>query len=238
MSQSLADQLATTALSGGNAGFIEDLYEQFLRDPSSLDPAWVRYFKDLPGSGAEIAHGPIRERLLARAQMPAGAAAATPKGAPSDGASAKQGAVSRLIQVYANRGHLIAKLDPLGLQERAKPYVLDLQYFGLSEADLDTEFFTGSRNHAIPERTALKNILRDLKFIYTDTIGAEFAHVSDTEERLWLQDSFQVGRMQHRFSVEEKKNILWQLTAAEGWNATCTPSTSVRSASRWRAATV
>ena len=50
MSQSLADQLATTALSGGNAGFIEDLYEQFLRDPSSLDPAWVSYFKGLPGS--------------------------------------------------------------------------------------------------------------------------------------------------------------------------------------------
>jgi 2-oxoglutarate dehydrogenase E1 component len=216
MSQSLADQLATTALSGGNAGFIEDLYEQFLRDPSSLDPAWVNYFKGLQGSGVEIAHGPIRERLLARAQKPAVAAASSAQGAPSDGASAKQGAVSRLIQVYANRGHLIANLDPLGLQERAKPYVLDLQYFGLSEADLDTEFFTGSRNHAIPERTTLRNILRDLKFIYTDTIGAEFAHVSDTEERLWLQDGFQVGRMQHRFSADEKKNILWQLTAAEG----------------------
>jgi 2-oxoglutarate dehydrogenase E1 component len=215
MSQSLADQLASTALSGGNAGFIEDLYEQFLRDPGSLDPAWVSYFKGLRGSGVEIAHGPIRERLLARAERPALAAAAA-QGAASDGASAKQGAVSRLIQVYANRGHLIAKLDPLGLSERAKPYVLDLQYFGLSDADLDTEFFTGSRNHAIPERTTLKNILRDLKFIYTDTIGAEFAHVSDTEERLWLQDSFQVGRMQHRFSVDEKKNILWQLTAAEG----------------------
>ncbi len=69
---------------------------------------------------------------------------------------------------------------------------------------------------AIPERAKLKNILADLKFIYTDTIGAEFAHVSDTEERLWLQDGFQVARMQHRFSAEEKKNILWQLTAAEG----------------------
>jgi len=214
MSQSLADQLATTALSGGNAGFIEDLYEQFLRDPGSLTPAWVSYFKGLQGSGVEIAHGPIRERLLARAERPPVAAPA--QGAASDGASAKQGAVSRLIQVYANRGHLIANLDPLGLSERAKPYVLDLQYFGLSDADLDTEFFTGSRNHAIPERTTLKNILRDLKFIYTDTIGAEFAHVSDTEERLWLQDSFQVGRMQHRFSADEKKNILWQLTAAEG----------------------
>jgi 2-oxoglutarate dehydrogenase E1 component len=213
MSQSLADQLATTALSGGNAGFIEDLYEQFLRDPSAVDPAWARYFGGLQGNGGEIAHGPIRERLLARVQQPPAAAAPASQ---SDGASAKQGAVSRLIQVYANRGHLIAKLDPLGLQERAKPYVLDLQYFGLSDADLDTEFFTGSRNQAIPERTTLRNILKDLKFIYTDTIGAEFAHVSDTDERLWLQDGFQVARMQRRFSADEKKNILWQLTAAEG----------------------
>jgi 2-oxoglutarate dehydrogenase E1 component len=213
MSQSLADQLATTALSGGNAGFIEDLYEQFLRDPGGVDPAWREYFKGL-GSNADIAHGPIRERLLARLQQPRPPAAAP--SSQSAGASAKQGAVSRLIQVYANRGHLIANLDPLALQERAKPYVLDLQYFGLSDADLDTEFFTGSRNQAIPERATLRKILADLKFIYTDTIGAEFAHVSDTEERLWLQDGFQVARMQRRFSVEEKKNILWQLTAAEG----------------------
>jgi len=213
MSQSLADQFATTALSGGNAAYIEDLYDEFLRDPSGIDPAWREYFERLQGGG-DIAHGPIRERLLARATLPAGTQA--PQGGPVDGASAKQGAVSRLIQVYANRGHLVANLDPLGLQERAKPYVLDLQYFGLSDADLDTEFFTGSRNHAIPERTTLKNILRDLKFIYTDTIGAEFAHVSDTEERLWLQDRFQIARMQWRFSADEKKNILWQLTAAEG----------------------
>src|SRR6201996_1096799 len=214
MSQSLADQLATTALSGGNADFIEDLDEQFLRDPGSRSSAWAEYFKGLGANGGEIAHGPIRERLLARAQQPP-TAAASPSAA-SDGASAKQGAVSRLIQVYANRGHLVAKLDPLGLQERAKPYVLDLQYFGLSDADLETEFFTGSRNRAIPERSKLKKILADLKFIYTDTIGAEFAHVSDTEERLWLQDRFQLQRLQLRFTAEEKKNILWQLTAAEG----------------------
>jgi 2-oxoglutarate dehydrogenase E1 component len=215
MSQSLDDQLATTALCGGNAGFIEDLYEKFLRDPKAVDPAWAAYFSGLKGGATgEVAHTPIRERLLARLQS-------TPtqsggQSAESGGASAKQGAVSRLIQVYANRGHLVANLDPLGLQERAKPYVFDLEYFGLSDADLNTEFFTGSRNSAIPERTKLKDILADLKFIYTDTIGAEFAHVSDTDERLWLQDSFQVQRMQRRFSVDEKKNILWQLTAAEG----------------------
>jgi len=215
MSQSLADQFATTALSGGNAGFIEDLYEQFLKDPAAVDPTWAAYFSRVKGAATgEVAHAPIRERLLARIQAPP-----TKSGrqrTDGGGASAKQGAVSRLIQVYANRGHLVANLDPLGLQERAKPVVLDPEYFGLSEADLDTEFFTGSRNAAIPERAKLKDILADLKFIYTDTIGAEFAHVSDTDERLWLQDSFQVARMQRRFSVDEKKNILWQLTAAEG----------------------
>jgi len=213
MSQSPADQLATTALSGGNADFIEDLYEQFLKDPSAVEPAWAAYFGQLKGA-ADVAHGPIRERLAARVKLPP-ARGGVP-GGESDGASAKQGAVSRLIQIYANRGHLVANLDPLGLEVRAKPYVLDPEYLGLSDADLDTEFFTGSRNHAIPERAKLKDILADLKFIYTDTIGAEFAHVSNSDERLWLQDNFQVARMQRRFSLDEKRNILWQLTAAEG----------------------
>jgi 2-oxoglutarate dehydrogenase E1 component len=214
MSQSLADQFASTALSGGNAGFIEDLYEQYLKDPRSVAPAWAAYFDRVrAGAVGEVAHSPIRERLSARLSMPPQSGG---QRGESGGASAKQGAVSRLIQVYANRGHLAANLDPLGLQQRAKPYVLDLEYFGLSAADLETEFFTGSRNAAIPERAKLSKIIGDLKFIYTETIGAEFAHVSDTDERLWLQDSFQVARMHRRFSADEKKNILWQLTAAEG----------------------
>jgi len=215
MTQSLADQLAATALSGGNAGFIEDLYEKFLRDPASVDPAWAKYFGELKGTSTrEIAHGEIRERLLTRQERPPPATSGP--STAGDLASAKQGAVSRLIQVYANRGHLIANLDPLGLQERARPYVLNPEYFGLSDADLETEFFTNSRNAAIPGRSKLKNILSTLKFIYCDTIGAEFAHVSESEERIWLQDTFQSQRMKQRFTVEEKRNILWQLTSAEG----------------------
>jgi 2-oxoglutarate dehydrogenase E1 component len=218
MSQSLADQLAATALSGGNAGFIEDLYEKFLQDPASVDPAWAKYFGELKGTSTrETPHGEVRERLLMRRERPPVAPLATyDPSAAGDVASAKQGAVSRLIQVYANRGHLIANLDPLGLQERAQPYVLNLEYFGLSDADLETEFFTNSRNAAIAGRSKLKDILSTLKFIYCDTIGAEFAHVSDSEERIWLQDNFQSQRMQRRFTVDEKRNILWQLTSAEG----------------------
>jgi 2-oxoglutarate dehydrogenase E1 component len=215
MSQSFAELFATTALNGGNADFVEDLYERYLQNPEAVDPAWREYFAPIAaGSGREVAHGPVRARLLERLQHPAAAPAAADHG--SDEAGAKQGAVARLIQVYANRGHLVAKLDPLGLQQATKPFVLDLEYFGLSDADLETEFYTGSRTADFPSRATLREILDQLRFIYTDTIGAEFAHVSDTEERLWLQDHFQSARVKHRFSLDEKKNILWQLTAAEG----------------------
>jgi 2-oxoglutarate dehydrogenase E1 component len=202
MSASLADQLATTALSGANADFIEELYQRFLADPKSIDLGWAEYFASL-----QAGRPPEKPRLERR--PPAAAA-------DSGAASAKQAAVSRLIQVYANRGHLIAHLDPLNLTQRDKPAILDPAFFGLTAADMDTEFVTGSRTSAIPARMKLKDILAALHFIFSDTIGAEFAHVSDSEERLWLQDHFQAERLQHRFSTAEKKNILWQLTAAEG----------------------
>ena len=215
MNQSLAEQFATSMLYGGNADFVEDLYEQFLRDPAAVDPAWRRYFAGLGGAGpADIAHGPLRQRLAERSRV-TGALRARDSG-PADEASARQGAVSRLIQVYASRGHLCARLDPLGLQTIDKPSVLELDHFGLSEADLDREFFTGSRTAEFPKRATLRYILATLTTIYMDTIGAEFAHVSNTEERLWLQDQFQAAQITRRFTADEKKNILWQLTAAEG----------------------
>jgi 2-oxoglutarate dehydrogenase E1 component len=183
-----------------------------LLDPASVSPEWREYFTRLKaGEASETPHGPIIAEILARAK-----ASRAPAAADSHEASAKQGAVSRLIQVYANRGHLIANLDPLGLLRRPVPRVLELNYFGLSEADLDSEFFTGSRTPAIPRFMKLRDIIAQLRHIYCDTIGAEFAHVSDSEERLWLQDRYQDGRVLHRFSAEEKRGILWQLSAAEG----------------------
>ncbi len=120
------------------------------------------------------------------------------------------------MQTTSNRGHLIAKIDPLGLMQRPRPRVLDPAYVGLSEADLDTPFYTGSRNAWIGKRATLREILSRLEQVYCGTIGAEFAHVSDTDERLWLQDEFQLGRMEQRFSADERRNLLRHLTAAEG----------------------
>jgi 2-oxoglutarate dehydrogenase E1 component len=215
MAVSRNDQLQSTALFGSNADYVEDLYQLFLADPVSVDPQWQAYFAALPqASGVEAAHRSIQQAIAERARHP--------QAAPSLGLTAAaelsetQGAVSRLIQIYTNRGHLVANLDPLGLVKRERPRVLDLEYFGLTEADLDTEFFTGARAHVVAKRTKLRDIIAQLKHIYCGSIGAEFAHISNTEERLWLQDEFQAGRTDFRFKSDERKNILWQLTAAEG----------------------
>ncbi|MHB1814672.1 MAG: 2-oxoglutarate dehydrogenase E1 component [Steroidobacteraceae bacterium] len=205
--------LEPTPLFGGNADFLDTLYEQYLRDPASCDVRWRQYFDALPGApGGEQPRARIEERLVARARQ--GHSLAPPGLARS--ADARQAAVSRLIQVWMNRGHLVANIDPLGLVERPRPHVLELEYFKLSPADLDAEFYTGSRTEAVRKRMPLREILRELKIIYGGTVGAEFAHISESTERLWLQDRFQAGRLQHRFTAEEKHNILWQLTAAEG----------------------
>jgi 2-oxoglutarate dehydrogenase E1 component len=223
--------LEPTPLYGGNAAYLEEfLYEQYLNDPASVPAAWRDYFDRLgPHAAGERARGPIEAAIAARARSAPAAPAAPGSQAGSSAAasgaaeaqagspaSAKQAAVSRLIQIWTNRGHLLAKLDPLGLTEHPRPRVLALDYFGLSDADLDTVFFTGSRMEAVPRRMKLRDILAQLEAIYAGTIGAEFAHVSNSEERLWLQDQFQAGRVLHRFGAEERRNILWQLTSAEG----------------------
>jgi 2-oxoglutarate dehydrogenase E1 component len=217
MGDSLRALLDSTPLGAGNAPYIESLYEQFLADPASVEAKWRDYFVALTGGARnETAHGPVRDALAQRAREPRAAVTAPAAASAASDASAKQGAVSRLIQVYANRGHLIADIDPLGLMRRPAPVVLDLDYFGLSEADLDSEFYTGSRSEAIAKRMKLRDIIAQLRHIFCGTIGAEFAHVSDSSERLWLRNEFQDGRVLQRFSAEERKTLLRELTSAEG----------------------
>jgi 2-oxoglutarate dehydrogenase E1 component len=215
--------LTATPLAAGNDAYVEAMYERYLAQPDSIDPKWRDYFASLGPTAQDVPHGPLVDELARRAKARRGSVAAgsgvTMAGgaAPTaDTAAAKQGAVSRMIQIFANRGHLIADIDPLGLMVRPVPKVLTLEYLGLTEADLGTEFLTGSRNEAIKPRLKLRDILAQLKQIYCGTIGAEFAHISDETERLWLQDRFQVGRMTQHYGPEQRKEILWHLTMAEG----------------------
>jgi 2-oxoglutarate dehydrogenase E1 component len=212
MSRSLRELYESSPFSSAQAPYLEEQYERYLSDPASVSSEWRDFFGPF-GPPAGAAARPAAPRPLPDPGRPSTAAPAYP--VPTTNVE-KQASVSRLIQFYANRGHLIADIDPLGLMQRPMPRVLDPAYVGLTEADMDTEFHTASRTSGVDKQMRLSLILKQLRQIYAGRIGAEFAHVSTSEERLWLQDRFQDGRLLHQFTNDERVNLLWQLSAAEG----------------------
>lgn len=217
MSPSLKEQIASTPLSGSNAGAIEKLYEQYLEQPDSVSAGWREFFKSLGDPQTEVAHSGIREKLLqeARDGRKTGRVVSSIPGKAVN-VGEKQAAVSRLIQVYSLRGHQIASIDPLGLMERRMPGVLKLDYLGLTESDMDAEFFTGGLAGMGNDRMKLRDILALLQKIYCGNIGAEFAHISRARERLWLRKRFEQGAAANILSDDERLYILEKLTSAEG----------------------
>ncbi len=217
MSNSLKEQLASTPLFGSNASAVERLYEQFLENPDAVPDGWRDYFATLGDPGTEVVHSRIRDDLLAQAASGRRSGTATRR-QPGQGlsAGAKQAAVARLIQVYSLRGHQIADIDPLGLMDRRVPGVLKLDYLGLTEADMDTEFSTGGLTGAPDERMKLRDLIEHLKSIYCGKVGAEFAHISRARERLWLRKRFEEASLADNLTNEERVWILDQLTSAEG----------------------
>ena len=217
MSNSLKEQLASTPLFGANAGAVERMYELYLENPSDVPDGWRDYFDTMGDPGAEVVHSKIRDDLLeqARSGRRRGTATTRTTGKPTTSGE-KQAAVARLIQVYSLRGHQIADIDPLGLMDRRVPGVLKLDYLGLTEADMDTEFFTGGLAGTGNERMKLRDILALLKTIYCGKVGAEFAHISRARERLWLRKRFEQGVAANRMSDEDRTWVLEHLTSAEG----------------------
>jgi len=217
MSTSIKEQLASTPLFGANATAIERLYEQYLEDPGSVPAGWRDYFGSMGDPDAEVIHSKIREELLAQASegRRAGTVTTRTSGKPVT-TGEKQAAVARLIQVYSLRGHQIADIDPLGIMDRRVPGVLKLDYLGLTDADMDTEFSTGGLAGTGDDRMKLRDILDLLKSIYCGKIGAEFAHVSRARERLWLRRRFEEGAAADTLTDEERLWTLEQLTCAEG----------------------
>jgi 2-oxoglutarate dehydrogenase E1 component len=218
MGSSLKDQYASTPLFGSNASAVEALYEQYLSDPAAVPPAWRDYFVAMGDPQSEIAHSAIREQLLESAREGGRARQLRPTGRSRQTVSSgeKQAAVARLIQVYSLRGHQIADIDPLGLMERRVPGVLKLDYLGLSEADMDTEFYTGGLAGSGNARMKLRDIIALLRSIYCGKATVEFAHISRARERLWLREHFEREMVVRSLSDEERVTLLEQLTSAEG----------------------
>ncbi len=199
----------TSQLAGGNAAFIEDLYEQYLVDPDSVPTTWKSYFDGLKGREAgDVPHSAVMARVQAAARAGHGA------GGVDEEAARKQAAVGKLVTAFRSRGHLVASLDPLGMAQKQDAPDLDLPFHGLSPADLDLEF--GATTFFGTDRFKLRDLLARLKATYCGSIGAEFMHISDANQRRWMQQRLEGAAGKYGFAPVDKKRLLERLTAAEG----------------------
>ncbi|MFS2160261.1 2-oxoglutarate dehydrogenase E1 component [Pseudomonas sp. Pseusp122] len=218
MQESVMQRMWNSAhLSGGNAAYVEELYELYLHDPNAVPEEWRTYFQKLPADGSsatDVSHSTIRDHfvLLAKNQRRAQPVSA---GSVSSEHEKKQVEVLRLIQAYRMRGHQGAKLDPLGLWQRPVPADLSINHYGLTNADLDTTFRAGDLFIG-KEETSLREILEALQQTYCRTIGAEFTHIVDSEQRNWFMQRLESVRGRPAFSADIQAHLLERVTAAEG----------------------
>ncbi|MEM7358759.1 MAG: 2-oxoglutarate dehydrogenase E1 component [Pseudomonadota bacterium] len=188
-------------LNGQNIAFLEDVYEQYQEDPQSVSPEWQQYFSNLSSSIPE----PRSSRTTDSQAL----------GPTLDATMAtKQGSVSRLISTYRAMGHKRAKIDPIDEMEKQNDSELELEYHGLSQADLDTIFDTGPLR--APDRLPLRDIVDLLEHSYCRSIGFEYGHMASAEQRRWIRNQIEIPIGSNPFSSEQKKHILQRITASEG----------------------
>lgn len=203
--------IAGSYLSGGNADYLEDLYEQFLRDPNSVDVAWRNYFQNLPqvnGLAAfDVSHADIREQFTQLAKQPQ-------KSAVSGDAlhARQQAAVDTLITAYRTYGHLAAHTNPLHPNRPFLPIELQLETYPILAGALHvtSQHFQFNRKQA-----DLQTILSTLNAIYCGSVGAEFMYIRSPEEREWITQRLE-KMPEFSLSVAEKRTVLQQLVASDG----------------------
>lgn len=175
-------------LSNAEPNAIEQLYEQYLKNPDLVDTGWQRFFE-----GFEFA----RQSFT--------------KPAAGDPLVPKEFKVINLINTYRQRGHLFTKTNPVRQRRQYTP-TLDLENFGLSESDLDTLFEAGSEIGI--GKASLRNILAHLQQTYCQSIGAEFVYIRTREVFDWLRNKMESSRNTPTFNAREKKTILRKLAQA------------------------
>ncbi|MEX2480862.1 MAG: 2-oxoglutarate dehydrogenase E1 component [Gammaproteobacteria bacterium] len=194
-------------LFSGNVPFLEELYEAYLADPKSVSDEWRACFDDLAeGSNEErrdVRHSEVIDRMRDIATAPA-AAVRVVRGGGAD--AQKQVAVLQLINAYRFRGHRQANLDPLNQYERPVVAELDPEFHGLTNADLDSVFNTGSLQG--PNEATLREILDIVRTTYCGTIGAEYMHIVETSQKRWIQQRLELPRGKPAFTPEKRRRLL------------------------------
>jgi 2-oxoglutarate dehydrogenase E1 component len=205
----------STMFFGGNAPFVEELYENYLNDPTSVPAEWRDYFDRLaqmPGFVArDVAHAPV-VAAFAELAKEGGFRQAPPASSATE--HKKQSAVGQLVTAYRSLGTRWADLDPLKRLPRPKLDELEPSFYGFTDADLNQVFNVGSLK-GLPENAKLSDILETLKQTYCGTIGVEYMYMTDYNEKRWLQERLESIRSRPTYSADQKKRIMERLTAAE-----------------------
>ena len=183
-------------LNAAHTAYFADLYDQYLKNPDSVEPSWRAFFQGYDfgsenyGMEGEIVEG-VSTQIPEQLQ--------------------KEFQVVKLIDGYRNRGHLFTKTNPVRARRKYAP-TLEIENFGLSKSDLQTTFSAGE---IIGLGTAtLQNIIDHLERIYCDSIGVEYMYIRKPEEIDWIQKKLNVNDNHGQFSSEQKKNILKKLNEA------------------------
>ena len=208
---------ADSGVSDLSLSFVEALYGEYLRDPSRVSAEWARYFRQVDANGgfpAQALEGPrFPKRGLFGSVSPEGRStpqAETPsRGIPD--AIARQDRVDQLIRAYRVRGHMIAKLDPLGMPRPEQPE-LDPGFYGLGEADLDRRFSARTIHGA--EVMTLRQILDRLRRVYCRSIGVQFMHIDDATKKSWIQDRLEGEGGRLPLTRQQQLRIFTKLTDA------------------------
>ncbi len=217
--KALQDQ---SMLDGGNIAYLEQEYERYLQDPSSVDASWRAYFEGFGSTANEALHSQVRARFaeMARngtrlAETATVGGGASPPGQQGDGM--KQIGVTQLINAYRVRGHQLAKIDPLGRnrkRNRAEVREVELQGHHLQEQDYDTHFLTPALYGF--EGGSLREIVELLENTYCGSIGYEFMYVDNLAQKEWLQARIEPVQGHPQISPERQRELLERVTAAEG----------------------
>ncbi|MFI5445612.1 2-oxoglutarate dehydrogenase E1 component [Polaromonas sp. UC242_47] len=208
-----------TYLFGGNAPYVEEMYENYLANPGSVPDNWREYFDALQnvpavdGSNAkDVPHLPVINAFAERAKQ--GGTKVVVASADSE-LGRKRTAVQQLIAAYRNVGARWADLDPLKRAERDNIPELDPSFYGFTDADQETVFNT-SNTFFGKDTMSLRELMNALRETYCGTIGAEYMYMTDQAQKRWWQTKLEGIRSKPSFSKEKKLHILDRLSAAEG----------------------
>lgn len=206
-------------LFGGNAPYVEEQYEAYLADRSTVSDEWRGYFdalQTLPATDGsdhgDVAHSRVVSRFV---ELAKGSHSGEPLAQTRPGFVRKQLAVQALILAYRMVGTRHANLDPLRWMEPVPVPDLIPSYYGLSQSDMKTKFDPSDTNFSDDDMT-LEAMVEALAETYCGTLGAEFMYLTDPAQRNWWQMRLESTRSKARLTAREKRHVLEKLTAAEG----------------------